>query len=75
VKDSEEQLSHVTKEINNEKEMILQEDLRQANCINDYKNNHSEMIEIQNQIKKDLENKIGDLKDRKAFHKKQADSN
>jgi len=75
VKDAEEQLSHVTKEINNEKEMDLQEDLRHDNCINDYKNNSVEMINLHNQIINDLENKIKDLKDRKAFHKKQADSN
>jgi len=75
VKDAEEQLCHVTKEINNEKEMSLQEDLRHTNCMNDYKNNYVEMVEIHKQIIKDLENKINDLRDRKAFHKKQADSN
>lgn len=55
--------------------MVLQEDLRQANSIHDYKNNHAEMIDIHKQIITDLENKISDLKDRKSFHKKQADSN
>jgi len=75
VKDGEEQLIHITKEINNENEMSLQEDLRHTNCINDYKNNYVEIVEIHKQIIKDLENKINDLRDRKAFHKKQADSN
>lgn len=55
--------------------MALQEDLRQANCKNDYKSNYAEMIDIHNQIIKDLENKISDLKGRQHRHKTQADSN
>jgi len=48
VSDDTVKLNHLAKEINNEKEMILQEDLRQYNGIKNYVNNESYMLEIHN---------------------------
>jgi len=73
IKDAEEQLSHIAKEINNEKEMILQEDLRQSNCINDHINNQADMIDIHNRMLDDLAHKIENLEERKIIHNEQAD--
>lgn len=72
---SEEKLSHIAKEINNEKEMILHEDLRQNNSINDYTTNQADMIEIHLKNLTDLENKIKELKEKKIIHKEKADKN
>jgi len=75
VKNAEEQLSHIAKEINNEKEMILQEDLRQSSSVNDHINNQTDMIDIHNRTLDDLVHKIEELKERKVIHKEQADKN
>jgi hypothetical protein len=64
VKDAEEKLGLLAKEINNEKEMILHEDLRQNNSINDYTTNQADMIEIHHKNLTDLENLIKELKDK-----------
>lgn len=73
VKDREEKLSHIAKEINNEKEMILQEDLRQNNNIREYTNNQADMIDINNKTLSDLEYKVKELGELKASHKVKAD--
>jgi len=73
VKDAEEKLSHVAKEINNEKQITLQEDLRQSNNIKDYTTNQMSMIDIHNRTLSDLEDKLKELERRKCFHKQQSD--
>jgi hypothetical protein len=75
IKDAEEQLAHIVKEINNEKEMILQEELRHNNCAKEYDNNQKDMIELHNQIILEFENKIIDLNNRISNHQKQSDNN
>lgn len=73
VKDAEEKLSHTAKEINNEKEMTLQEELRQSASIKDYTNNQISMIDINNRTLSDLGDKLKELEERKCFHKQQSD--
>jgi len=73
VKDREEKLSHIAKEINNEKEMILQEDLRQNNNIKEYTTNQADMTDLNNKTLSDLEYKIKELEGFKASHKVKAD--
>jgi len=75
VKNAEEKLNHVAKEINNEKEMMLQEELRQSNNLKEYESNQADMIDINNKTLSDLENKIKELEKRKNSHKLAADKN
>lgn len=69
VKDTEEKLGHLAKEINNEKEMILQEDIRQNNSIDDHTHNQVNMSEIHHKTLSLLQFKIKELEDRKLSHK------
>lgn len=75
VENAGEKLSHVAKEINNEKEMILQEDLRQNNYLKEYEINQADMIDINNKTLFDLKNKIKELEKRKHSHKLAANKN
>jgi hypothetical protein len=75
VKDAEEKLGLLAKEINNEKEMTLQADIRQSNSINDHTYNQVNMSEIHQKTLSLLQFKIKEVEDRKLSHKKQADKN
>lgn len=75
IRDAELQLAHLNTEIQNEKEMMLQEDIRHSNSIKEYELNQSELISLHNQIISDLESKITDMNMRISGHQKQADYN
>jgi len=65
---------HVAKEISNEKEIMLQEDLRHENTINEYNNNQNNMIKLQEQTLQYLKNEIADIKTKIGEHKLKADN-
>lgn len=68
VKDAEEKLGLLAKEINNEKEMILQADIRQSNNINNHTNNQADMSEIHHKTLSLIQFKIKELEDKKFSH-------
>jgi len=54
VKNCEDKLSTIIKEINNEKEIMLQDELRHDNTKKEYQNNQNDMKNLQDQILNDL---------------------